>query len=162
MAYRPQQKWMIWTRYKKWILIGAAGFMALFVITIGGIGFAVYQSASYVKENLSSLQIPDDMKVNADLGTLPGKGWTEDFVISIASMWLQQSLAEQDAAQLKAGLSCFDALGGPTPIEVVGYVKTQVTDVRVTKELDALAGTLQGSDSAHNGAAACASWMLNG
>jgi hypothetical protein len=77
-------------------------------------------------------------------------------------MWLQQSLAEQETAQLKEGLSCFDALGGPTPIEVVDYVKTKVSDARVTRELDVLAQTLRGSDNSNNGPAACASWMLNG
>jgi len=162
MAYKYKQKRTIWDRYKKWIVIGGVGLMALFVITVGGIGFAVYQSAAYVKESFPSWQVPDEIKINDDKVVLPNKGWAEGFVISVASMWLQQSLAEQETAQLKEGLSCFDALGGPTPIEVVDYVKTKVSDARVTKELDALAKNLQGSDNSNNGPAACASWMLNG
>jgi hypothetical protein len=82
-------------------------------------------------------------------------------VISVGSLWLQQNLAEQDTAQLKNGLSCFDAIGGPSPVEMVNLVKTKVNDERITKELDSLAQNLQDSGSTNPGPAACANWMLN-
>ncbi|WP_141731648.1 hypothetical protein [Oligoflexus tunisiensis] len=146
-------------RFKKLILISVLGLLGLFVVTVTGIGYAVYQTAGFAKETLSTWEVPTDLD---DKVVLPNRGWIEDFVISVSSLWLQQSLAEQDTVQLKNGLSCFDAIGGPSPLELVNYVKTRVEDARITEELETLTASLQESDSTERGPAACAVWMLNG
>jgi hypothetical protein len=161
MRYQHSIKHSLWARYKKKIIVIGVTLMALFVLVIGGVGYAVYQSAVFAKESLQTWNDPQNpLPADANV-VLPNRGWMEGFVISVGSLWLQQNLAEQDTAQLKNGLSCFDAIGGPSPVEMVNLVKTKVNDERITKELDSLAKNLQDSGSTNPGPAACATWMLN-
>lgn len=169
MRYHPGVKHSFWARYKKKIILAALALMALFTLVLGGIGYAVYQTAVVAKDKMQSWNLSNESKTDPqnqtpldDKVVLPNRGWVEGFVISVGSLWLQQNLAEQNTAQLKNGLSCFDAIGGPSPLEMVNLVKTKVDDARITKELDNLTQSLQDSDPANRGPAACANWMLNG
>ncbi|HET9240012.1 MAG TPA: hypothetical protein VFO10_22310 [Oligoflexus sp.] len=162
MRYQNSIKYSLWARYKKKIIVIGVTLMALFALVIGGVGYAVYQSAVFAKETLQTWNDPQNPSPGDANVVLPNRGWMEGFVISVGSLWLQQNLAEQDTAQLKNGLSCFDAIGGPSPVEMVNLVKTRVSDARITKELDSLAQNLQDSGPGNPGPAACATWMLNG
>jgi hypothetical protein len=162
MRYQHSIKSSLWARYKKKIIVIGVSLMALFVLVLGGVGYAVYQSAVFAKEQLQTWNDPKNPSPGDVNVVLPNRGWMEGFVVSVGSLWLEQNLAEQNTAQLKSGLSCFDAIGGPSPLEMVNLVKTKVSDERVTKELDSLAQKLQDPGSTNPGPAACASWMLNG
>lgn len=169
MRYQQSIKHSIWARYKKKIIVAGVGLTAVFMLVMGGIGYALYQSAVFAKESLQSWNLPQEINIDPqnqipqdDKVVLPNRGWLEGFVISVGSLWLQQNLAEQDTVQLKNGLACFDAIGGPSPLDMVNLVKTKVDDARITRELDTLTLSLQESDPANRGPAACANWMLNG
>ncbi|HYX37670.1 MAG TPA: hypothetical protein VE954_31600 [Oligoflexus sp.] len=161
MRNQYSMKRSLWARYKKTIIVVGVTLMALVTVVIGGVSYAVYQSAVYAKETFQSwdgtLEVPGGDKV-----VLPNRGWVEGFVVSVGSLWLQQNIAEQNTAQLKNGLSCFDAIGGPSPLEMVTFVKSKVNDERLTRELNTLTQSLQDSDPLNRGPAACANWMLNG
>jgi hypothetical protein len=169
MRYQQSMKHSLWARYKKKIIVIGVTLMALFTLIIGGIGYALYQSAVFAKESFQAWDMPKEIPIDPENQTLlddkvvlPNRGWVEGFVISVGSLWLQQNLAEQDTAQLKNGLACFDAIGGPSPLEMVSFVKTKVADERITGQLDTLTQSLQESDPSNRGPAACANWMLNG
>lgn len=161
MRYHHNMKYSLWSRYKKKIIVIGVSLMALFALVLGGVGYAVYQTAVFAKESLQTWNVPETPKLGDSSVVLPNRGWMEGFVISVGSLWLQQNLAEEDTAQLKNGLSCFDAIGGPSPLEMVNLVKNKVKDERIAKELDTLTQNLQSSDSGNPGPAACANWMLN-
>lgn len=161
MRYQHSIKSSLWARYKKKIIVIGVSLMAVFALVIGGVGYAVYQSAVFAKEQLQTWNDPQNPSPLDANVVLPNRGWMEGFVISVGSLWLQQNLAEANTAQLKNGLSCFDAIGGPSPLEMVSLVKTKVNDERITKELDTLTQNLQDSGTGNPGPAACANWMLN-
>ncbi len=168
MRYHSSLRQSFWARYKKKIILAAALLLALFTLVIGGIGYAVYQTAVVAKETFQSWDLPNEIKIDPQNQTpgdakvvLPNRGWMEGFVISVGSLWLQQNIAEEDTTQLKNGLSCFDAIGGPSPLEMVNLVKNKVGDARIAKELDTLTQSLQDPDPTNRGPAACANWMLN-
>jgi hypothetical protein len=146
-------------RFMKLLLFSVLGLLGLLAVTVTGASYALYQTAGFAKDTISSWEFPPVSLENLEI---PDHGWIESFVISVSSLWLQQSLAEQDTVHLKNGLSCFDAIGGPSPLELVNHVKTKVNDARIAEELETLTASLQDSDSARNGPAACAIWLLNG
>jgi hypothetical protein len=169
MHYKPGIVRSVWARYKKTIILVGLSLMALFTLVLGGIGYAVYQTAVFAKDTIQTWDGPRDLNPDRENQTplddkvvLPNRGWVEGFVISVGSLWLQQNLAEENTVQLKNGLACFDALGGPSPQEMVSLVKNRIEDERFDRELETLTQSLQDSDPANRGPAACANWMLNG
>jgi hypothetical protein len=169
MRYKPGVVRSVWARYKKTIVLVGISLMALFTLVLGGIGYAVYQTAVFAKDSFQNWDRTQDISIDPENQrlldekvVLPNRGWVEGFMISVGSLWLQQNLAEENTAQLKNGLACFDALGGPSPQEMVSLVKSKVADERLDRELETLTQSLQDSDSANRGPAACANWMLNG
>ena len=98
----------------------------------------------------------------AEVAELPATapGFVEGFIVGVASHWLNQGLASAEFASMKDGLACFDAIGGPSPSEMVNYAKSRTTDQAVLAKLKNLSSTLTPTTS--SGPASCAQWILNG
>ncbi|MCX6110620.1 MAG: hypothetical protein NTZ90_13570 [Proteobacteria bacterium] len=143
-------------RYRKPVIVAVGAMGAVLMLGVVGTGYAVYKTASFAADKLKSLE--------PGVSELPAQasGFVEGVVLNVASGWLQQGAASGKVAKVKNGLSCFDALGGPSPTEIVGYVQRTITDATLTTQLQDLNKSLSGSTTTANGPAACTSWLLNG
>ncbi len=149
-------------RYKKQIIAIAVALTVLATLGVVGAGYVVYKTATFASEKVSSKINEWTPKAGEGLNlpTVPPSGFVEQLVTDVASTWLQQGLASQEALRLERGLACFDALGGPSPTEVVAYVKGTVKDPQFAAKLDNLAERLK-KPSTTNGSGACSQWILN-
>jgi hypothetical protein len=147
------------SRYRKQLIIGATVLTTTLVIAVVGAGYAVYKIASFGGEKLKTLQ----PGVTETVSNLPVKasGFLEESVLLIASGWLQQQAASLEFAQVKLGLSCFDAIGGPSPTRIVEHVQKTVTDSALTRQLQELNEKISNGAASTTGPAACANWLLN-
>lgn len=147
-------------RYRKPIVVAIGTMSAVLMLGVVGAGYAVYKTATFATEKVRNLQ----PAVAESASQLPAQASSslEGFVLSVASGWLQQGAASGEVAKVKSGLSCFDALGGPSPTEIVGYVQRTVTDTALASRLQDLSKSLSVGETTAKGPAACASWLLNG
>lgn len=147
-------------RYRKPVIVAVGAMGAVLMLGVVGASYAVYKTATFATEKVRTLQ----PGVAESASQLPAQAssFVEGVVLNVASGWLQQGAAGGELAQLRSGLSCFDALGGPSPAEVVGYVQRTITDTALTAQLQDLSKSLSSDETTANGPAACASWLLNG
>ena len=146
-------------RYKMPLLLGSLALLITFFAAVGTAGYLAYQFGAFATEKVTVLQkgsLDTVAKINAGQ-----EGFVKDFLISLARGWFQQELTSEDLARYKAGLACFDALGGPSPKIAIGYLKSQVEDRQVQVHLDALEKSLDLPKSQQGGAASCAAWILS-
>ena len=153
------------SRYKKQLIIGAVALSLTFVAGVSLLTFIVYKSFAYSSdkvaawsekagEKIENLELPADV-------VSPPTSFVETFLLTAASQWLEQGLASEETAQIKNALACFDAVGGPSPQAVVGYLQTQVSEERIVGKLADLSQVLT-KEFADAGPSACANWVLNG
>lgn len=144
-------------RYRRAILIFGLSFLAVTGLLVVGAGFLVYKTAALATDQVkvwsSEQALPQPR--------LPEPGFVEEVVLSVASGWLQQGLADAEVRPIKDGLACFDALGGPSPVDIVAYVETRTQDPELLTHLRGLKQNLASSINSASGPAACASWILN-
>lgn len=124
-----------------------------------GTGYAVYKIASLGTEKLKTLQ----PGITETVSNLPQQttGFLEESVLLLASGWLQQQAASPEFTQVKLGLSCFDALGGPSPTRIVEHVQKSVTDSALSNQLQMINDNISNGAASTTGPAACANWILN-
>ena len=145
------------SRYKKAILIGGISFLAITGLLVFGAGFVIYKTAAFATEKAITWSAPETL-VNTEL---PKPGFVEGVVLGAASEWLERSITTSEARPIQDGLSCFDALGGPSPVEILTYVKSRTSDPRILGQLGSLEESLNKSVAPPSGAAACASWIFS-
>lgn len=168
-------------KHKKWI-IGAvvAAVLALGVFVVGA-GYLVYKTASVTIDkakswNTAQVTTQANQAVSGSVAAVSGvvagatagvaglpaaaPGFVEEFIAGLGTHWLNQGLASAEFGSMKVGLACFDAIGGPSPAEMVNYAKSQTTDKAVLAKLNGLSATLTPSTS--SGPASCAQWILSG
>jgi len=146
--------------YKKPFILVSLAILITAVVGLGAVGLIVYQSGIFVKSKVSSLHA-DAVETGISDATA-SRGVVEGLLMNVASSWVQQNLAAAETARFRAGLSCFDALGGPSPENIIAHVKTQVGDARMLTMLDELGASLHKSGSKVQGTASCANWILSG
>lgn len=146
-------------RYRKQLIIGATVLTTTLFIAVVGAGYAIYKIASFGGEKLKTLQ-PGITETVSDL-PVQASGVIEESVLFLASGWLQQQAASPEFTQVKLGLSCFDALGGPSPTRIVEHVQKSVTDTTLTRQLQELNEKISNGAASTTGPAACANWLLN-
>ena len=141
------------------LLIAGVLIVVTLVLGVIGVGFAVYKASALATEKAKELQ-PVAGEV---LKQLPERtvGVVEGVVLSFATVWLQQAGGLQDVANVKLGLACFDAIGGPSPKQIVTYAQSSLGGGEVSDGLRKLANELDGSAAEH-GPNACVTWLLNG
>lgn len=147
-------------RYRKQILLACFGLLITFAIGIGIVGFLAYQTEVFAKDKVSAIQI--DAKNTLFEASVTQVGFVEGFLLNLASGWVQKNLASTETVRFGAGLSCFDALGGPNPKVIIDHVKAQVDDATLLARLNELSASLDKSAPQANGSASCASWILRG
>lgn len=160
-------------RYKKHLIIGGVALVLTFVAGMTLIAFIVYKSFDYTAdkvatwsgeagEKVEQLNLPTDVAVpNIPDIPAPPAGFVEGFMLTVASHWLEQGLASQEAGQIKQGLACIDAVGGPSPQKVVDYLQSRASEEHVVRKLAVLSQALN-KEIGVPGPAACANWVLNG
>jgi hypothetical protein len=144
-------------RYKKWIIIATASVLIALTLGIGTFGFVAYQAVSFTTEKIKSSPLGE---VSSDV-TLPNPGFIEEVMLGVATGWLKQSLASANVASFKNGLACFDAVGGPSPLTVVDYLKARVSDEGVTIGLESVADSLKSTGMPVSEPTACSNWILS-
>jgi len=146
-------------RYRKPLIIGALVLTTTLFVAVIGTGYAVYKIASVGSEKLKTLQ----PGITETVSGIPVQttGFIEESVLLIASGWLQQQAASPEFTQVKLGLSCFDALGGPSPTRIIEHVQKSVTDSAITKQLQVINEQISSGAASSTGPAACANWILN-
>ncbi len=146
-------------RYRRPIIIAMMTLSTIILLGIVGASYAVYKVASFSTDKLKTLQ----PEITETVSDLPAKasGFLEESVLILASAWLQQQAVSVEVTQVKLGLSCFDALGGPSPTQIVSHVQRTVTDTALIKQLQDLAQSLGSAGPASKGPAACTNWILN-
>jgi hypothetical protein len=149
----------IFSRYRKHIIIGATVLTTTLIVAVVGAGYAVYKIASFGGEKIKTLQ-PGISETVSDI-PVQASGFIEETVLIVASGWLQQQAASPEFTQVKLGLSCFDALGGPSPTRIVEHVQKSVTDSALNRQLQDLNEKIGSGAASTTGPAACANWILN-
>lgn len=158
MHYEANTLKAIVARYKKVILIGGISVLTIGSLLLVGAGVVIYKSAAFATAEVKAWNI--DRKV-VEAAPTAEPGFLEGVVLEVASGWLEQGLAGAELRPIKDGLSCFDALGGPSPAEIIIYVQSRTSDQVVHGQLSGLAERLKASSAPTSGPAACASWILN-
>ncbi len=148
------------SRYRKPVVVAGLATAAMLALAIVGAGYATYSTASFATDKLKTWQ--PGVAQTAAMLPAQASGFVEGVVLDVASGWLQQAAGLSDMTQVKSGLSCFDALGGPSPTEIVGHVQRTVTDPKLAAQLKDLTTSFGISGATVSGPAACASWILNG
>ncbi|MBC7533751.1 MAG: hypothetical protein H7318_19460 [Oligoflexus sp.] len=148
-------------RYRKQIMIAGIALATIVILGVVGLGFAVYKTASFTADKVQTWE--QGLSKTGDQLTIPkdNQGLIEGFVLNVASEWLQQGLASKEAERVKNGLFCFDAIGGPSPIEIVSHVKKMVTDPHLSTKLEELNSSLSKEPSTATGPTSCANWFLS-
>lgn len=157
MKFETSKKILILTRYRKPILFG---FLVAFAIGMGAMGFLVYRTGIFAKAKVSAIQ--NDVTETVPEVSIHDGGVVERLLIGLASDWVQKNLSSTEAVRFKSGLSCFNALGGPSPRVIINRVKAQVDDVNLLARLNELGTSFDKSAPQVNGSASCASWILSG
>jgi hypothetical protein len=146
-------------RYKKHLIFAALAFGILVTTAVVGIGYTVFKVASIASEKVQALE--PGTKETAKETLQETAGALEGFVMTIAGLWLEQGLASQDVAQLKQGLSCFDAVGGPSPQTIIEHVKNSIPNNQMEDKLVQLSEKAGIGSIQSTGSTACAQWLLN-
>jgi hypothetical protein len=148
------------TRYRKTILFGCLGLLLIFVIGVGAVGFLAHQTGIFAKDKISHLRD----QVNESLSTVDVEqtGVVHGLWLNLASGWVKQNLASAETLRFWQGLSCIDAVGGPSPEAIINHVRTQVNDATHLARLDELIVNIEESALKANSSASCASWILSG
>jgi hypothetical protein len=148
-------------KYKKTIIVAVLALVSVLVLSVVGIGFAAYKFGLFATDKVKGWQ--EQATTHVEQASLPTMGFAEGVVLNVASQWLKGSLAGAEVAQMREGLACFDALGGPSPEAIVGFVKANAPDPQMAAALDKLGESLKATSGAQsNGTVACANWLLNG
>lgn len=145
-------------RYKKALVIGSVSFIAFMGLLVVGAGVLMYKAAGFATQEVKTWKAENGLPTIS----LPKPGFVEGVVMGVASGWLERSLASPEVQSVKDGLSCFAALGGPSPTDVVAYVESHTSDQQFRDRLSGLKQRLATLPGATTGPAACANWMLNG
>ncbi len=144
-------------RYKKALVIGGISFLAFMGVLVVGAGVLVYKTAGLATQEIKTWKAENGLPAIS----LPKPGFVEGVVLGVASGWLERSLAGPEVQSVKDGLSCFDALGGPSPSDVVTYVEGHTSSQQFRERLTGLKERLATSPATTTGPAACANWILN-
>jgi hypothetical protein len=147
-------------RNKKWIVVGGLGLVTTVFVGIGVIGFAIYHSGMFLKNSVVAVH-----KSGVNTVIVEGAqslGAVETVLMNVASSWMHQNLMATDTAGFRAGLSCIDSIGGPSPKQMIDFVKTKVDDVHVLTALDEVGASVGESNQQSNFVASCASWISSG
>lgn len=165
MSMRMKKLSVMIGRNKKIVLLGVFSVLLVLSLIIFGIGVVTYKSVQFAAEKIKPLAASGEQYLTESLPmneSLPNAGFVEGVVLSLANGWLQQGVASSEFAMMRHGLSCFDALGGPSPSEILDYAKSQTTDLKVHTQLRSLEENLLQSSAQATGPSACASWLLRG
>ena len=144
-------------RSKRILLVGGVLLLAISGVVLVGGGILAYKSVTYTAEKVKTWKTEGELP----FATVPERGFVEEVVLGVASSWLEQGLASTEVRTLKDGLSCFDALGGPSALDIVAYVKSRTADQNLIAQLSGLSEKLEASASPTSGPAACATWITN-
>jgi hypothetical protein len=144
------------------ILMSLAGFAAL--------GIGAYRLAAAGPAWLDLRQITEN-KLGSEFSATQGSGVVEGVVLKVAHVWIMQNLIDTDVRQIAKALACFDEIGGPAPLQILGYAKSKITDERVVMKIDALLngwsknqedrGNHDAGGTTGDGPAACAAWLIS-
>ncbi len=130
------------------------------VLTAGfvGAGLAIHHAVPPILSASASL-VPEAVR-SMDQASQKASGYVEAFVLSAASDWLVQQAARAEVAHVAQGLSCFDALGGPSPKEVIDHAQSKLSNPSLEIDLRSIRQNLSVATPPRNGAAACAGWLI--
>lgn len=148
-------------RYKKIIIIGGAAMAALFTAATIGIGYLAYQAVNVSTDQIGvAKQTVTKLLESETLETMapPEMGVIGGVVASVVGNWLVQS---SELGQVQAGLSCLDALGAPSPKDIVRLVKNNLSGSEWITKIETIEAQINGSNGPQ-GAAACTHWLING
>jgi hypothetical protein len=147
-------------RYKKWRVVAGLCLVTSVFVGIGVMGFAIYHSGMFLKNSVVALH---KSGVNTSIVEgIQSLGAVENVLMNVASGWMHQSIIASNTAGFRAGLSCIDSIGGPSPKEMIEFVKTKVEDQRVLTTLDEVGASVGESNQQSNSVTSCASWILSG
>ena len=159
MGYNISQTRLLLARYKGPILLLSLCFVVSVILGLGTLGFIVYRSGVFVKDKVSFLQDKPFERVSFEAPS--HGGIVEGLVMNVASHWVHQNLPISETPHFRAGLACFDALGGPNPKTMIDHVKTRISDQKVLARLNELRNTFEQGIPHDEGTGSCASWILN-
>ena len=148
-------------RYKKTM---AALMVTLAIATVIGaltLTFLAYRAAPVAAAKVQDLKSAVSQKISGTQLAQPDLTVFENVVLQLASTWLHAGLADPQIARLQHGLTCIDALGGPSPSEAVSYLRGKVQDQKTATKLDQLGENLK-NNAAATGTSSCVNWFLNG
>jgi hypothetical protein len=147
-------------RYKKTM---AALMVTLASVTVIGaitFTFLAYRAAPVAAAKVQDLKLAVSQKISETQLAQADLTVFENVVLQLASTWLHAGLADPQIARLQRGLTCIDALGGPSPSEAVSYLRGKVQDQKTATQLDQLGENLK-NNTAAPGTSACVNWLLN-
>ena len=160
MKFDPSRIGVELVRYRKPILISLIGILTTIALGIGALGYLTYQAGIFAKDKVATIQNSVGQAVTkVEIGQ---GGVVEGVMVNLASAWVQQNLASAETAQFMTGLSCFDALGGPSPTAIINHLKAKTEDTLLLTKLEDLSTRLENIAPQANGSAACANWILSG
>ncbi len=143
-------------RYRRYVLPVALGAVLLLVAGVSGVIYLTYKTGSYALSQVKTLQVtPSELAAES-----PSLGVVEETVMTIANTWVRYQLPSAGLVPLQKGLSCLDAIGGPSPQTMVSYIQTQINDPNLEGKMKRLSdavtvNAVQGSPSD------CIGWLLN-
>lgn len=157
-------------RARKPLIIAGVSFLLLGGLLLTGTGYLVYKTAGFAVAALNTQQSgqssdvasADESAAHGVTSPKAGSSFVREFGSGVASAWLQRGLTEGNISQIRSGLACFDAVGGPSPAAVIALAKQHTADDNIRSQLASLKTQIADQKTLPSGPAACATWMLSG
>ena len=147
-------------RYKKLIILGGALAGLLLVAVIAGL--IMLAPIQQVKTASSNLAESATTFVQTNVGQNPEAGLLGQALMWGASTYVEMTLNEAAQGNHMAALSCFAAIGGPSPVDVLQNVKSRLNNQALSENIDALAERLKSTASTSGPPTRpCLQWFMN-
>lgn len=151
----------LFVKYRSAFLVGAFSILLLIFMAASGIGYVAYKMYSSISNNTVNMSTSQSV-------TLPewskqvssSDGLFAQLIYEATHTWIQQQAASGDLHAVQSGLSCVQALGGPSPQDVVSRVDSMIADEAVRGKLQSLVGQLDANSARRGGLASCSEWLL--
>lgn len=104
------------------ILLGTI--LSVTVVALGAViggGVLAYKATAFAWDEIQEVEKNTGSQASQWVGER--LEFFQDLGFRVAGGWLEQNLPSSELGQIKAGLHCFDAIGGPSPQEVLDHVK---------------------------------------
>ncbi len=154
-------------KYKKTIIVSLVAGALLLTLGIAMIGYVAYKTVAISTEKVSNILstekvtnvLTNNLPLVADVPLLQK---SEEFMLQLTSGVIRGSLMNSNETSVLSALACFDAIGGPSPIAAIEYLKTNANDAAIARQLDSVSNVLNESKATlQQGPSACTNWLLN-